>query len=183
MGAPLPGGRRRSSVSNTRTRRKSVIEQSDKSTSGISMAATLLGVDQSALCECLTHRTVANIKANLDTAAANSARDSLSKELYGRLFNWIVLRINSETETTGSTANLKFIGILDIFGFEIFAINSFEQLCINFANEKLQQHFTSHTFDMEEQLYKSEGVPFENVVYISNQVRIVSNISSLKLAN
>jgi len=61
------------------------------------------------------------------------------------------------------------IGILDIFGFEIFQTNSFEQLCINFANEKLQQHFNENTFKLEEELYKSEEVPFEPSNYIDNQ--------------
>ena len=61
------------------------------------------------------------------------------------------------------------IGVLDIFGFEIFEKNSFEQMCINFANEKLQQHFTSYTFKMENALYESEGIDFKGVPYIDNQ--------------
>ena len=178
----VPGGRRRSSVSGQTTRKKSTVSSSDQSSGGVLQAARLLGVDLNELCECLTHRSIGQLgKANLDTAAAASARDSLAKELYGRLFNWIVLRINRETATQSSSAALKFIGILDIFGFEIFILNSFEQLCINFANEKLQQHFTSHTFDMEEQLYRTEGVPFENVAYISNQdvIDMISGKTSL----
>ena len=120
-----------------------------------------------------------NVLADLDVKAATSARDALAKELYGRLFNWIVLRINDATKDTSHKSNT--IGILDIFGFEIFQLNSFEQLCINYANERLQQHFTNHTFDMEELLYKIEGVPYDNITYINNQdvIDLISGKASL----
>jgi len=137
-------------------RRSSAVSGGDRSSLGLRMASSLLGVENDALAESLTHRTVMNVKAELDIKAATAARDALSKELYGRLFNWIVLRINAATQTKAS--DLQTIGILDIFGFEIFTLNSFEQLCINYANERLQQHFTNHTFDEEETLYKSEGI-------------------------
>ena len=63
----------------------------------------------------------------------------------------------------------QVIGILDIFGFEIFKLNSFEQLCINFANEKLQQHFNKNTFKLETEVYKSEGVKCEEIIFMDNQ--------------
>ena len=73
----------------------------------------------------------------------------------------------------------------DIFGFEIFAINSLEQLSINFANEKLQQHFNKHTFKLEEQLYRSEGIKFESVLYKDNQevLDLIEQVSTYLVAS
>lgn len=70
---------------------------------------------------------------------ARAARDALAKYMYAELFSWIVQMINRALETTGEKH--RFIGVLDIYGFETFEINSFEQFCINYANEKLQQQF------------------------------------------
>ena len=61
-----------------------------------------------------------------------------------------------------------YIGILDIFGFEIFEFNSLEQLCINFTNEMLQQHFNNNTFKLEEKLYKAEGIDVPHIDFIDN---------------
>ena len=85
--------------------------------------------------------------------------------VYGKLFDWLVKRVNRAIE--GQKGH--FIGVLDIFGFEIFENNSFEQLCINFCNEKLQQHFNKHTFKEEEELYRTEGVEYTPVEFIDNQ--------------
>ena len=77
------------------------------------------------------------------------ARDALSKSIYSRLFDWIVVKVNKALERKSSSKakdkdkKHKFIGVLDIYGFETFEINSFEQFCINYANEKLQQQFNS----------------------------------------
>jgi len=70
---------------------------------------------------------------------ALGARDALAKHIYARVFNWIVTLVNNALESTGTSQ--RFIGVLDIYGFETFDINSFEQFCINYANEKLQQQF------------------------------------------
>ena len=84
----------------------------------------------------------------LDSAAALNSRDSLAKALYARLFEWLVNKINA---SIGQDAESKtFIGVLDIYGFESFKLNSFEQFCINLANEKLQQHFNHHVFKQEQ---------------------------------
>ena len=71
-----------------------------------------------------------------------------------------------------SSPHERYIGILDIFGFEILQSNSFEQLCINFTNEMLQQHFNNNTFKLEEKLYKSEGIEFEHIEFIDNEPMI-----------
>ena len=75
---------------------------------------------------------------------AMGARDALAKHIYAELFNWIVAVINKALEST--SVSQRFIGVLDIYGFETFDINSFEQFCINYANEKLQQQFNQVSF-------------------------------------
>ena len=88
-------------------------------------------------------------KTILYTLQALFARDALSKSIYSRLFDWIVVKVNkalerkSSSKTKDKDKKHKFIGVLDIYGFETFEINSFEQFCINFANEKLQLQFNS----------------------------------------
>lgn len=99
---------------------------------------------------------------------ASDARNALAKGIYNRLFDWLVRRINQSMEPQKGQRT-SIIGVLDIFGFEIFDSNSFEQLCINFTNEKLQQHFNQYTFKLEEKLYLSEGVKHEHIVFIDNQ--------------
>ena len=76
----------------------------------------------------------------------------------GNLFDWLVRKINKTLTVDGSFATI--IGVLDIFGFESFEKNSFEQLCINYCNEKLQFHFNEHIFKLEQEQYISEGVPW-----------------------
>ena len=98
---------------------------------------------------------------------ALSGCDALAKAVYGKMFDWLVRRVNISLEGAGKRGH--FIGILDIFGFEIFDKNSFEQLCINYANEKLQCQFNSHMFSMEQIEYKREEVPWENITFVDNQ--------------
>ncbi|KAK7795620.1 hypothetical protein U0070_010075, partial [Myodes glareolus] len=81
---------------------------------------------------------------------------ALAKSVYEKMFNWMVTRINATLET--KQPRQYFIGVLDIAGFEIFDFNSFEQLCINFTNEKLQQFFNHHMFVLEQEEYKKEGI-------------------------
>ncbi|XP_061588848.1 myosin-7-like [Cololabis saira] len=81
---------------------------------------------------------------------------ALSKSVYEKMFLWMVVRINQSLET--KQPRQYFIGVLDIAGFEIFDFNTFEQLCINFTNEKLQQFFNHHMFVLEQEEYKKEGI-------------------------
>ncbi|KAK2542159.1 Myo9b [Columba guinea] len=102
---------------------------------------------------------------------AITARDSMAKSLYSALFDWIVLRINhallNKKDMEESVTCLS-IGVLDIFGFEDFETNSFEQFCINYANEQLQYYFNQHIFKLEQEEYKSEGITWHNIDYTDN---------------
>ena len=99
----------------------------------------------------------------LTKAQAEDSRDGLAKALYERLFNWLVERINVSTKPDNPNWVQSTIGILDIFGFESFKHNSFEQLLINFANEKLQQQFTWYVFKLEQAEYEKEGIVWNQV--------------------
>jgi len=138
----------------------------------VAAAAKLLGVDSERMGKALTQqerqtkgeRTV----SPLELPHAEAARASLAKTLYGRMFDWLVTQVNVNIAGDLS-ASLNAIGVLDIFGFEIFEHNSFEQLCINFCNEKLQQHFNAHVFKQEEKCYIAEGIDYSEVEFEDNQ--------------
>ncbi|NXU04844.1 MYH3 protein, partial [Buphagus erythrorhynchus] len=87
------------------------------------------------------------------------AVSAIARSVYEKLFLWMVVRINQQLDT--KLPRQHFIGVLDIAGFEIFEFNSFEQLCINFTNEKLQQFFNHHMFVLEQEEYKKEGIEWE----------------------
>ncbi|NXF62377.1 MYO3B protein, partial [Ciccaba nigrolineata] len=98
------------------------------------------------------------------------ARDSIAKVAYGRVFGWIVCKINELlAENVDPEVELGEIGILDIFGFENFAVNRFEQLCINLANEQLQHFFNHHIFQLEQAAYKEEELPWETITFNNNE--------------
>ncbi|XRB20861.1 myosin V [Pseudoscourfieldia marina] len=107
------------------------------------------------------------ITKQLSEAASVDKRDSLSKTLYSRLFDWIVQKINVSIGQDDKAKGL--VGLLDIYGFECFAVNDFEQFCINLANEKLQQHFNSHVFKMEQEEYKREQIDWSYISFKDNQ--------------
>ena len=97
----------------------------------------------------------------LNPVQAQDSRDSLCKALYSCMFDWVIQQVNVSLKA--ATPAPYFVGILDIFGFEVFDTNRFEQLCINYANEKLQQHFNSVIFDEELKMYKLEGLPASDI--------------------
>jgi len=106
----------------------------------------------------------------LSITEASDNRDAMAKTIYSTLFAWIVDKINyCITEGVVNRRTKAFIGVLDIFGFENFKINSFEQFCINFTNEKLQQHFNQHIFKLEQEEYKREQIAWENITFVDNQ--------------
>ncbi|CAG5041357.1 unnamed protein product [Parnassius apollo] len=97
---------------------------------------------------------------------ATNARDALAKAIYSRLFDYIVHRINSSIP---SQASAYYIGVLDIAGFEYFQMNSFEQFCINYCNEKLQQFFNERILKNEQDLYRREGLNVPEIRFVDNQ--------------
>ncbi|EPQ15930.1 Myosin-VIIb [Myotis brandtii] len=138
--------------------------------------ATFLEVTQQALRDCLVKHSIAIrgelVARPLSTTQAADRRDALVKGIYGHLFLWIVKKINAAIFTPPAQDPKhvrRAIGLLDIFGFENFQNNSFEQLCINFANEHLQQFFVQHVFTLEQEEYRSEGVTWDFVGYTDNR--------------
>jgi len=104
----------------------------------------------------------------MNIAQATSVRDALAKAIYTNMFDWIVQRINASLRAR--TAMAHSIGILDIYGFEIFEKNSFEQLCINYVNEKLQQIFIQLTLKTEQEEYEREQIQWTPIKYFDNKV-------------
>ncbi|KMY92004.1 unconventional myosin-Va isoform X1 [Drosophila simulans] len=99
--------------------------------------------------------------------AAQAARDALAKHIYAKLFQYIVGVLNKSLNN--GSKQCSFIGVLDIYGFETFEVNSFEQFCINYANEKLQQQFNQHVFKLEQEEYLKEGITWTMIDFYDNQ--------------
>ncbi|CAE5960337.1 unnamed protein product [Arabidopsis arenosa] len=149
----------------------SSVPKDDKSKFHLNTVAELLMCDVKALEDALCKRVMVTpeevIKRSLDPQSALISRDGLAKTIYSRLFDWLVEKINV---SIGQDANSKsLIGVLDIYGFESFKTNSFEQFCINFTNEKLQQHFNQHVFKMEQEEYTKEAIDWSYIEFVDNQ--------------
>ncbi|KAL3623630.1 hypothetical protein CASFOL_032446 [Castilleja foliolosa] len=143
----------------------------EKSKFHLNTAAELLKCDPKRLEDALIKRVMVTpeevITRTLDPEAALGSRDSLAKTIYSRLFDWLVEKINL---SIGQDPNSKaIIGVLDIYGFESFKHNSFEQFCINFTNEKLQQHFNQHVFKMEQEDYEKEEINWSYIEFVDNK--------------
>uniref|UniRef100_A0A4W6ER36 Myosin XIX n=1 Tax=Lates calcarifer TaxID=8187 RepID=A0A4W6ER36_LATCA len=135
-------------------------------------AAELLCVPAEELQLCLRVRTLKAGKQSVlkpcSQAECSMRRDCLAKVIYAQLFEWLVTFINNSICADKSTW-CNFIGVLDVYGFECFQINNLEQLCINYANEKLQQHFVAHYLRAQQEEYVSEGLQWSFVKYQDNQ--------------
>ncbi|XP_057603101.1 myosin-IIIb [Hippopotamus amphibius kiboko] len=154
--------------------------QTDKSevpnAEALENAASVLCISPEELQEALTSHCVVTrgetiIRANTVNRASD-VRDAMSKALYGRLFSWIVNRINTLLQPDKNICSADdgmSVGILDIFGFENFQRNSFEQLCINIANEQIQYYFNQHVFALEQMEYQNEGIDAIPVDYEDNR--------------
>ncbi|XP_021099438.1 unconventional myosin-VI isoform X6 [Heterocephalus glaber] len=147
----------------------------NRSTQSLEYCAELLGLDQDDLRVSLTTRVMLTtaggtkgtvIKVPLKVEQANNARDALAKTVYSHLFDHVVNRVNQCFPFETSS---YFIGVLDIAGFEYFEHNSFEQFCINYCNEKLQQFFNERILKEEQELYQKEGLGVNEVHYVDNQ--------------
>ena len=134
----------------------------DESDVALNFATKLLNVDASEFRIWLLKKQVIvrgeKIVSNVSYQQAVTYRDSIAKFIYSMLFDWIVKSVNLKLDTSSAKNKSRFIGVLDIYGFEHFAKNSFEQFCINFANEKLQQEFTRHMFKVEQEEYVAEKI-------------------------
>ncbi|CAO3653052.1 unnamed protein product [Cunninghamella blakesleeana] len=143
----------------------------------ISFIAYLFGVDSEALQKALTSRVVETQRGGrrgsvyevpLNSVQAVSVRNALSKSIYERLFEWIVARVNVSLQAHSQVSTV--VGVLDIYGFEIFEDNSFEQLCINYVNEKLQQIFIELTLKAEQDEYVREQIEWTPIKFFNNKV-------------
>ncbi|XP_054921730.1 unconventional myosin-VI isoform X2 [Dermacentor andersoni] len=146
-----------------------------ESEQSLRVAAALMGVDPDELRQSLLSRVMQTSKGGLKGTVymvplkayeANNARDALAKAVYSKLFDFIVQRINQSIPFSSSS---HYIGVLDIAGFEYFQVNSFEQFCINYCNEKLQQFFNERILKEEQALYEREGLSVKKIEYVDNQ--------------
>ncbi|XP_057774016.1 myosin-1 [Salvia miltiorrhiza] len=141
---------------------------------GLNTVATLIGCKVEELKLALSTRKMRVGKRNdtivqkLTLAQAMDTRDALAKSIYSCLFDWLVEQINKSL-AVGKRRTGRSISILDIYGFESFERNSFEQFCINYANERLQQHFNRHLFKLEQEEYIQDGIDWAKVDFEDNQ--------------
>ena len=166
----------------------------DASLPSLTKACALLGLNEDEVKEAMLTKLLAvggkTIHKPQNVAQAQDKRDALAKMAYSSLFLWLVGRINETIApsldgrgrgdsvdgfspglrvSSKAKLNAGFIGVLDIYGFEQFDTNGFEQLLINYANEKLQRHFNRHLFEVEQELYESEGVDWSYITFNDNR--------------
>nr|XP_009296049.2 unconventional myosin-Va [Danio rerio] len=137
----------------------------------LAMFCDLTEVSNESMAHWLCHKKLKTATETLNKPVtrleAVNGRDALAKHIYAKLFSWIVSQVNKALST--SSKPHSFIGVLDIYGFETFELNSFEQFCINYANEKLQQQFNMHVFKLEQEEYMKEQIPWTLIDFYDNQ--------------
>ncbi|XP_035906394.1 unconventional myosin-Va isoform X4 [Anopheles stephensi] len=138
----------------------------------LNVACDILQLDRAELRKWLVTRQIESMNDSvlipMNKQMAEATRDALAKHIYAELFQHIVQKINRNL-AGGKKQNCCFIGVLDIYGFETFDVNSFEQFCINYANEKLQQQFNQHVFKLEQEQYLREGIEWKMIDFYDNQ--------------
>jgi len=142
-------------------------------------AEQVLGLQPDSVGKALTKRKIKAgaefVDQDLKLDAANDGRDALSKAIYSKLFDYLIVQINQALaagEEVIDESKASIIGVVDIFGFEVFEVNSLEQLCINFTNEKLQALFTATVFEQTLQAYKADGIDADEITYVDNKALI-----------
>ncbi|KAJ5081400.1 hypothetical protein NUU61_009664 [Penicillium alfredii] len=155
----------------TATRTDSSLSSSEPS---LVRACAMLGIDANDFAKWIVKKQLITrgekITSNLTQQQATVVRDSVAKFIYSSLFDWLVDKINRGLATDEVLSRFQFfIGVLDIYGFEHFAKNSFEQFCINYANEKLQQEFNQHVFKLEQEEYVREEIDWKFIDFSDNQ--------------
>ena len=161
-------------MSITAVRNDAILNDDDKH---LALATELLGINRSEFRQWLLKRQIVmrseKVVSNLTAAQANVVKDSVAKYIYACLFDWLVAVVNESLAGAGIDDRVRnFIGVLDIYGFEHFKKNSFEQFCINYANEKLQQEFNAHVFKLEQEEYVREEINWKFIDYADNQPTI-----------
>ncbi|XP_056246719.1 unconventional myosin-X isoform X3 [Seriola aureovittata] len=143
--------------------------QVSSKSAALSRTSDLLGLNSDQLAEVLTHRSMIlrgeEISTPLTVEQAVDSRDSMAMALYSQCFNWIIRKLNNRIR---GKEDFKSISILDIFGFENFEVNRFEQFNINYANEKLQEYFNKHIFSLEQLEYNKEGLVWVDINWMDN---------------
>ncbi|KAI5924775.1 putative myosin MYO2 [Camillea tinctor] len=155
----------------TASRNDSVLAPTEPS---LEKACSILGIDATNFAKWIVKKQLVTrgekIVSNLTQQQAIVVRDSVAKYIYSSLFDWLVEVINRSLAAEEVLSRVtSFIGVLDIYGFEHFAKNSFEQFCINYANEKLQQQFNSHVFRLEQEEYVREQIDWTFIEFSDNQ--------------
>ena len=162
----------------------------DSSKDNYTLAAEMLGLESNILTEILTIKKMKDptnnqiINRKMTKEKSYFCRDAVCKTVYSKVFDFIIKKVNfaiSNLEEMKNKKNILKIGLLDIFGFENFEINSFEQLCINYANERLQQYFNNHIFKLEQEEYKKENIDYTEVEFKDNK-EIIDLIDDPKLS-
>ncbi|KAG0015206.1 Myosin type-2 heavy chain 1, partial [Podila clonocystis] len=152
-------------------RNDAIISDEDPS---LVIASKVLGIPLSEFKKWLIKKQITTrsekIVSNLKPDQALIVRDSVAKYIYSSLFDWLVNNINASLSSEAVASKIhSFIGVLDIYGFEHFKKNSFEQFCINYANEKLQQEFNQHVFKLEQEEYVREKIDWKFIEFSDNQ--------------
>ncbi|KAG0174050.1 Myosin type-2 heavy chain 1 [Apophysomyces sp. BC1034] len=139
----------------------------------LQLATQLLGINKAEFRKWIVRKQIITrsekIVTNLNPTQAQVVRDSVAKYIYANLFEWLVSVVNNSLSCSDEDSVATFIGVLDIYGFEHFKKNSFEQFCINYANEKLQQQFNQHVFKLEQEEYVREQIDWKFISFSDNQ--------------